>query len=92
MPSASASISMESEKIAFANGSSKTANFESKCKAIAIKTTGNVNIAFDRPANADDFLLEAADRVVTLRMPAEFTSVSAYGAGGTGTVYIIAMR
>jgi len=92
MVSQNASLAIESEKIAFINTSSKEANFEVKCKSILLKTTANCYIAFDRPANADDFLLEAADRVVEIHEPMEFTRVSALGASGTGTLYIIGRR
>ena len=82
---------IESESIAFNNSNPVEANFEAKCKAFYVKTSANVYIAFDRPANTADFLLEAADRVVQLQ-PVEATKVSALGASGSGTLYIIGTR
>lgn len=92
MVAANADKSIESENISFVNTQSREANFEAKCKAVTLKTTANVYIAFDRPANTGDFLLEAADRVVTLEVPTEFTKVSALGASGSGTLYILVRR
>jgi len=88
-PPASASIAAESESISFNASSAKEANFEAKAKWVVLSTTASVHIAFDRPANSDDFMLPAN---AVVEFPVEFTRVSALGVSGSGTLYILALR
>lgn len=86
------SKAIESEKIAFNNTSSSEADFESGCKGISLITTADVYIAFDRPANTDDFLLTASTSPLTLEHDWQFTKVSALGSSGSGTLYMLVRR
>ena len=83
-------LAAEQESGAFISAQSKEADFEAQCKGVVLKTTANVHIAFDRPANTSDFLLASTDLVV--HFPVQFTSVSAIGDSGSGTLYIIGLR
>ncbi len=82
--------SSEQEQISFNNSTVTEADFQALAKGFILKTTANVYIAFDRPANTGDFLLASTDTVVEFDIPA--TRVSALGASGSGTLYIIARR
>lgn len=86
------SKAIESEKIAFNNSSSSEADFESGCRGVVLSTTANAYIAFDRPANADDFLLTATLSPLVLEHDWQFTKISALGASGSGTLYMMVRR
>lgn len=83
-------VAAEQEAIGFISAQSKEADFETQCKAVVLKTTADVHIAFDRPANSSDLLLTSTDLVA--HFPVPFTSVSAIGDSGSGTLYIIGLR
>ena len=82
--------SSEQEQIAFVNTGAKEADFQSLAKGFVLKTTANVYIAFDRPANTGDFVLASADLTCDFDIPA--TRISALGVSGSGILYIIARR
>lgn len=85
-------LAMESIKIAFTNAQPTEENFTGiVASGLYLKTTANCYIAFDTSANDDDFLLEAADRVVEIS-PTQFTKLSVLGASGSGTLYVIAVK
>lgn len=65
------------------------ANFERQCDGCTVHCTEDVHIAFDRPANASDFLLKAD---VMMDFPVKFTRVSAIQDSTSGTLYILARR
>lgn len=81
---------VEQELIAFNNTNPTEANFESKCKHVTLRSTAAVHVAFDRPANTGDFLLET-DTSIDIQS-IEFTKVSALGNAGSGSLYILARR
>ena len=83
-------LAVENEKLSFTNTASTEANFESKCKHVTLNATDNCYIAFDRPANTDDFLL-LADTMLDITF-IEFTKISAIGVVGSGTLYIMCRR
>lgn len=90
MVATNAHLMVEQERIAFTNTQSKEADFEAKCKHVTLRTTAAVHIAFDRPANTGDFLLEADSSLDITAI--EFTKISAVGNAGSGTLYIMARR
>jgi len=85
------SKAIESETIAFNNTNPLEADFEAKCKAVVLRSTAAVYVAFDQVANTTSFLLPS-DTVVEIHEPCEFTRVSALGSAGSGTLYILARR
>lgn len=88
---ANAHLSVEQEQIAFNNTNPLEADFEAKCKGVALHTTAAVRISFDRPANSGDFLMPA-NTTLNLDHNIEFTKMSALGNAGSGTLYILARR
>lgn len=92
MPSANAYVAIDQETIAFTNTQAREADFQTGCKAVALRTTQDVHIAFDRPANSGDFLLKSTDGVVEFHEPFQFTRVSAIGDSTTGNLQILARR
>ena len=86
------SKAIESETVSFNNTNPTEADYQALCKGVALKTTANVYIAFDRPANTNDFLLIATDGVVELDHDWKFTKISALGASGSGTLYTLVRR
>ena len=83
-------LAVESEKMSFNNTSSTEANFVAKCKHVTLHATANCYIAFDRPANTDDFLF-LKDTMFDMTL-VEFTKISALGVAGSGTLHILARR
>lgn len=85
---ANADLATEQEGIT-TGATSKEADFETLCLGCVLHCTEDAHIAFDRPANASDFLLKAD----TMRLfPVKFTSVSAIQDSTSGTLYILAWR
>ena len=82
---------VENENITFVNTQSKEADFESLCTGFYMKTTADVYVAFDRPAQSGDFLLASTDGVVSFE-GVKGTSISALGVSGGGTLYIMGTR
>lgn len=86
-----AAVSMESVEVAFTNTADVAHDFVSNVTGLAIKTTADVRIGFDQPANTDDFLLASTDGVVVLER-CNCTKIHFLGNSGSGTAYIIGMR
>ena len=80
----------ESEGIAFTSTCPTEADFEAKCKHVALHATENVHVAFDGVAHAGNFLVKK-DLMIDLRFT-EFTRVSAIGNSTSGNLYILARR
>ncbi len=81
---------IEYEVAAFSNTAISEIDFTSTALRWYLKTDADVRIAFDRPANSGDFLLEADDRVVEI--VGQATKVYAIGNSGSGNLYIWATR
>lgn len=90
MVSPTAHLAVEMENIATITGASKEADFQAKCTAVTLRTTKACHIAFDRPANTSDFLLEPDSSLDIHNI--EFTKVSAIAASEAGVLYIMARR
>lgn len=86
-----ASVSMDSVEIAFNNTTGVVHDFVSNITGLAIKTSADVRLGFDQPANSDDFLLESADRILILDR-CNITKLYLLGNSGSGTVYLIGSR
>ena len=85
---ANAALATEQEGITTGT-TSLEADFERQCDGCTLHCTEDVHIAFDRPANASDFLLKAD---IMFDFPVVFTSVSAIQDSISGTLYILARR
>ena len=83
-------IAAENEKLSFVTTGPVSADFESQCKGVILKTTADVHVAFDATADADDLLIE--DGEAATYFPVVFTSVSAIGDSTSGTLYITGIR
>lgn len=93
MVNANAQYPTEQETIVFVSTQPKEARFDAKCKGVVLKPTAACYIAFDRPANAGDFQISNSDsNIPFLIAPIEFTTISAMGVSGGGSLYIIALR
>jgi len=80
---------VEMEQISTSTTIAKEADFENKCKGAILHCTEDAYIAFDRGAQAGDFLLKAD---TMFDFPVEFTRISALAVSSGGTLYICARR
>jgi hypothetical protein len=88
--SASQDQAVEQESIATSTTLAKEADFRSLCIGVTLHCTEDANIAFDRGAQAGDFLLKA-DTMINIP-DIKFTRISALATSTGGTLYILAQR
>lgn len=86
-----AAVAVESIEIAFNNSTNTVHDFVANVTGLAIKTTADVRIGFDQPANSDDFLLASTDGLLVLDR-CHCTKLYVLGNSGSGTVYVIGLR
>lgn len=80
-----------SGEVAFSNATNTEVSFGSVITSLVVKTTQDVRLGFDAPANADDFLLASTDLSVRID-PCKATRLYLLGNSTTGTLYYIASR
>lgn len=68
----------------------QTIDFSQNVSAVYVKTAGNIYIAFDREATAEDFLVASTDGIVEFDVPC--TELHVISDGGTPEVYVIGRR
>ena len=86
-----AAVAVESIEVSFNNSTNTVHDFVSNVTGLVIKTTADVRIGFDQPANADDFLLTAGNGLLILDR-CHCTKLYFLGESGSGTAYVIGMR